>query len=315
MTVIAIYAFEGISLFHLSVPNAIFADAFDAQGEISPFKLINFSDNQGSITASNQLKLTIDHDLSVLDKADICIIPSWQPEITPSQQLIEKLQQLNRSGKTIAGLCLGAYVLAYAGLLDDKKATTHWAYSDDFASRFPQVAFDANPLYIHQDNIITSAGTAAAIDSSLYLLKQLVGAKRANQVARLMVAAPERSGGQKQFIQQPIVINSKNQRINHLTQQLLEDLQTPCNLQTAAKRSNMSVRSFSRHFQTHYGKSFIAWLTHARLTFAQQLLESSDLTITQIAEKSGFSSEQNFRKLFKQQFETTPQAWRKLFMT
>jgi len=210
-------------------------------------------------------------------------------------------------------LCLGTYALAYAGIIEQQKVTTHWAYGDDLSQRFPDINYHEDPLYIQQGNIITSAGTAAAIDCCLYLLKELQGSKIANYVGRMMVAAPQRHGGQKQFIAKPVLVNSQDQRINELIDKILTTLTVNYTLHDAAAQCFMSTRSFSRRFKQYFSMSFIEWLTHARLTHSQHLLASTRLSISQIAEQSGFNTEQNFRKQFKLHYRVLPRDWRNSF--
>ncbi len=311
MKEIAIVAYSGISLFHLAVPIAIFNDALAQQAPLFNVKVC--AEHPGTITSANGLPINITESNAAIKQADIIIFPSWRPEITPSEEMVKLLQQAHQNGKLIVGLCLGAYALAYAGLLDNKQATSHWKYDSDFINRFPKVKFDSNPLFIETDNIITSAGSAAAIDCCLYMVKRFYGVKIANQVARIMVSAPERSGGQNQYIEQPLLTRASDERLAKLTDHILADLSQSYSLGQVANFCSMSVRSFSRHFKQINGISFITWLANMRLNHSLALLESTNLAITKISELAGFSSEQNFRKHFKQKFDTSPNAWRSLF--
>jgi len=308
---IALIAFPDISLFHLSVPIAIFSDALEDQKQL--FNVRVCAEKPGKIKSASGLNFEVQDTTSIINQADIIIIPSWLPHIVPSKEMINLLQHSHNCGKLIVGLCLGAYALAYSGLLDNIKATSHWKFNDDFITRFPQVKFDTNPLFIDSDNIITSAGSAAAIDCCLYIVKRFYGVKIANQVARIMVSAPERSGGQNQYIEQPLLQRPSDERIAKLVDHILLAISESYSLEQAAIFCSMSVRSFSRHFKLTYGVSFTIWLANMRLNHSLNLLESTNLPIIQISELSGFSSEQNFRKHFKQKFDTTPNTWRGLF--
>ena len=155
---IAVYVYEGISLFHVSVPSAIFSDAY--QGN-SPFSMTFCNEAPGAIRTSNRMEIKVEHGLDALSQADILIFPSWIPEKAPSAALIKVILAAHAQGKVLVGLCVGAYVLAYSGILNNKQATTHWAYGEAFAERFPEVDYQENPLYIKAGNIMTSAGTAA----------------------------------------------------------------------------------------------------------------------------------------------------------
>jgi len=317
MTRVAIFAFEGMSLFHLSVPIAIFKDALSEKEtgteKEAHFDVVVCGEKAGQFSSSDGLVIQVEHDLDAARSADILIIPSWKPEHKPSETLLNLVRQLTQEGKLMVGLCLGAYVLAHSGVLDGKLATTHWLYQSDFVQRFPKVRFNSDPLYLIEDNVVTSAGTAAAIDCCLQLVKRLSGGKIANQVARMMVAAPERNGGQNQFIKHPVINSGSDERISKLTDHVLNNIQHPMTLKQAANECAMSVRSFSRHFASNHGVSFKQWLVNIRLNYSLDLLESKDLNIDRVAQLSGFQTEQNYRKLFKLRFKVTPTTWKKQF--
>ena len=312
---VAIIAFEGMSLFHLSVPIAIFADA-PAQNTTNNtplFEVTVCAESEGAIRSANGLGLQIEHNTAAISEADIIIVPSWNPDTPPSTPLTNALIHAHQQHKRIVGLCLGAYALAYCGLLDGKRATTHWRYGDDFAAKFPNVCLDINPLYIAQDNLITSAGTAAAIDCCLHLVKQVHGTKVANSIARLMVSSPQRSGGQKQYIENPTLKRPSDERMAKLIDLVLDNLTEAFPLERAAEICMMSVRSFSRNFKAANGISFTSWLINERLNHSLWWLESSSVSITKVAERCGFSSEQIYRKHFQTRYGTSPKAWQTQF--
>jgi len=300
-------------MFHLAVPISIFQDAF--AGNESNFDVKVCSYSAGEIQTSNGTSLQVEHGIDQLVQADVLIFPSWDTKEQPSKQLLDIVQAAHSEKKIIVGLCLGAFVLALAGLLDNKEATTHWAFGDDFAVRFPHVKYCGDPLYIQQDNLLTSAGTAAALDCCLFLLKNLSNSKTANHIARMMVSAPQRSGGQKQYISQPILANASDMRINKLTEEVLNNPAQSVTLAQAATYCAMSPRSFSRHFNQHFSMSFGQWLLSVRLKTAQDMLLKPEHSIAQVALDCGFSSEQNFRKQFNKFFSTSPSKWRELFAT
>ena len=311
MIEVAVVAFEGISLFHLSVPVAIFRDAVSDDQKL--FNVRVCSETNNYIHSANGLSIGIQNDISVIKQADVVVIPSWIPDKVPSNDLQELLNEAHCENKLVVGLCVGAYALAYSNLLNGLRATTHWKYGDDFTSRFPLVTCDINPLYIVESNIITSAGSAAAIDCCLHIVKTYYGVKVANKIARIMVSSPERDGGQTQYIESPTINGAGDERITKLTDLVLENITGHFTLTAAAEYCMMSVRSFSRNFKSAYGTSFNAWLINARLNFSLELLESTNLTITEVSEKSGFSSEQVFRKHFSQKYGIGPKAWQKMF--
>ena len=178
---------------------------------------------------------------------------------------------------------------------------------------FPLITCDINSLYITQGNVITSAGSAAAIDCCLHIVKQYYGVKVANKIARVMVSSPERSGGQNQFIENPIIERPSDERIAKLIDLVLENMADNYTLEKVAKHCMMSTRNFSRHFKSANGISFNAWLINARLNYSLELLESTNLSISVISHKAGFSSEQVYRKHFIKKYDTSPKAWQKIF--
>ncbi|WP_420591692.1 GlxA family transcriptional regulator [Bacterioplanoides sp.] len=312
-TQVAILAFEGISPFHLSVPCMVFNEAARAAG-IDSFRVQVCSEQGAAINAATGFQIQPQFGLEAIEQADVVIIPSWTSAAeSPSPALLQALQQAHQNGAQIVGLCIGAYVLAYAGLLDDHQATTHWAYVDDFQQRFPRVELQPDVLYLQQGNLVTSAGTAAAIDCCLQLIRDSHGGELANRVARMMVVAPHRSGGQAQFIELPLPQQIRDQKLAELLDDVRANLAGHYSIDTLAERLAMSRRTFTRHFQALTGQSFGEWLLQQRLRYCQQLLESSALTIELIAERCGFNSVVTLRHHFRQQFKVSPGQWRKAF--
>lgn len=308
---IAVLAFEGISPFHLSVPCVVFADQHPGMPAV---ELKVCALQAGKLASSAGFNLEIAHDLSAFDAADLIIIPSWQElHEPPPTALLQALQSAAQRGAALLGLCLGAYVLAYAGLLQGKRATTHWAYADDFAQRFPEVEVDADVIYIEQGQIMTSAGTAAAMDSCLHWLRQRYGGALANKIARRLVLAPHRQGGQAQFIEQTMPVSAQAHRLSALLAYLQQNLALNHSVDSMAQRAHMSRRSFTRHFQQLTARSPTQWLLEQRLSQVQQLLEASELSLAAIAEQSGFLSQESLRLQFRQRFGLAPSAWRKQF--
>lgn len=308
---IAVLAFEGISPFHLSVPCVVFADHHPDMPEV---ELKVCAVQAGKLMSSAGFNLEIEHDLSAFEEADLIIIPSWQELYqAPPLPLLQALQRAAQRGAALLGLCLGAYVLAYAGLLQGKRATTHWTYAADFAQRFPEVEVDADVIYIEQGQIMTSAGTAAAMDSCLHWLRQRYGGALANKVARRLVLAPHRQGGQAQFIEQTMPVSAQAHRLSALLEELRQDLAKPHSLDSMAERAHMSRRSLTRHFQQLTGSSPTQWLLEQRLNRVQHLLEASELSLAAIAEQSGFLSQESLRLQFRLRYGVAPSVWRKQF--
>ncbi|MCW8335646.1 GlxA family transcriptional regulator [Vibrio paucivorans] len=310
---VALVAFEGISAFHLSVPCLVFQDVFIDRHALFELEICSLS--QYDISSASGFDIVVQHDIQIIDNSDIIIIPSW-PNALPDvpTNLIEKLLAAHQRGVIIVGLCLGAFVLAHTGLLNGKTATTHWAFSKQFEQRFPNVIFDNQPLFIDHGLLITSAGTAAALDCCLHIVRKLCGSEVASELARVMVTAPFRAGGQQQYIPTPISPRPENPTsFTQVIEQVESQINQQHNIDTLAERCAMSRRTFTRQFKANYGCTFGQWLMNQRLQLSQRLLESSQYPISQVAELSGFGSESVYRKHFKAAFQLSPSQWRANF--
>lgn len=310
---VAVLAFEQISAFHLSVPCMVFGDAAQGAG-LTDFSLTVCSEERAAVASSSGFQLLPRHGLESLAKADVIIIPSWSsPQHQPSEALLAAIQEAHKNGALLVGLCLGAYVLAAAGILNNKTATTHWAYAEDLQQRYPQINVQADVLYHQQDSVMTSAGTAAAIDCCLQLIRQYAGTEASNRIARLMVTAPHRTGNQAQFIELPVPEKVSDTKLAEMMDEILADLAAPYSTDILAQRMAMSRRTFTRHFRALTGQSVGQWILEQRLRHCQNLLEQSDQNIEQIAERSGFQSVVSLRHHFRQKFGVSPSEWRKTF--
>lgn len=309
--VVTVVAFDRISAFHLSVPCVMFGDTHPGVPRFE-FRVCAIED--GPLTTTAGFTVMVQHGLEAIDDADTIIVPSWHdPAARPPQRLLDALSAAHRRGARVVGLCLGAFVLAEAGLLDGRKATTHWAYAQEFARRYPGVQVDADVLYIDDGKVLTSAGTAAGIDCCLHLLRQEYGSEVANIVARRLVTPPHRQGGQAQFIDQPLPTTGRDSRLSDLLAWVRANLDHPHTLDSLAERSLMSRRTFTRHFRQLTGNTVGNWLLGERLSYTQRMLETSDLAVERIATLAGFGSPESLRHHFRQAFGVAPNAWRKTF--
>jgi transcriptional regulator GlxA family with amidase domain len=309
--VIAVVAFDRISPFHLSVPCVVFGDPHPGAPS---FRLRVCAAEPGPLRTTAGFEISTAHGVAALDDADMIIIPSWRdPAEQPPQELLDQLKAAHRRGARIVGLCLGAYVLAEAGLLDGRRATTHWAYAQDFALRFPEVKVDVDVLYVEDGSLVTSAGTAAGIDCCLHLLRQGYGAEVANRVARRLVVPPHRQGGQAQYIEQPLPRTVRESRLSGLIDWVRANLQAPHDLDSLAARAMISRRTFTRRFRQLTGMTFGDWLIGERLSLTQRLLESTNHSVDFIAEQAGFGSPESLRSHFRAAFGLSPTQWRRNF--
>ncbi|UTH74402.1 GlxA family transcriptional regulator [Chromobacterium sp. IIBBL 290-4] len=307
---IAVLAFEGISPFHLSVPCLVLGE----QGADREVALTVCAERPGRVRTSAGFDLVVEHGLEGLRQASVVIVPSWPSPAQPAgEAVLQALREASAAGAQLVGLCLGACVLAEAGLLDGRRATTHWAYADDFARRYPQVALDPDVLYVEDGDVLTSAGTAAAIDCCLHMLRRRKGNEWANQVARRLVVAPHRQGGQAQFIDQPLPQTGQDSRLGALLDRVRASLQAEHTLDGLAQSMAMSRRTFSRHFHALTGCTLGEWLAHERLAHSQRLLESTNLSMDEVAERAGLGSAVTMRRLYRQRLGVSPAAWRLAF--
>lgn len=310
---IAVLAFEGISPFHLSVPCLVFGEDRSDLG-VPGWPVVVCAERRGPLRSAAGFALQATHGLRTLAQADVVIVPSWHdPAQRPSEPVLRALRSAHARGARLVGLCLGAFVLAEAGLLDGRAATTHWAWCDGFARRFPQVRLDPEVLYVDEGDVVTSAGTAAGLDCCLHLLRQWVGAARANRVARRLVVAPHRAGGQAQFIEAPLPASRRGGQLSALLAWIEAHLAQPHSVDALAQRVALSRRQFTRRFRAATGQSVWQWLLQRRLARARTLLEASDLGVEAVATEAGFGSAVALRKAFAGAFGQSPAAHRAAF--
>ncbi|HEY9133175.1 MAG TPA: helix-turn-helix domain-containing protein [Dyella sp.] len=310
---VAVVAYHQISPFHLAVPCMVFGEDLARLGA-PRYELMVCAAEPGPLRTMAGFSIDAPYGLERLGDAGTIVVPAWRdPAERPPQALLDALVAAHARGARIVGLCLGAFVLAEAGLLDGRSASTHWVWMDDFAERYPHVLLKRDVLYVDDGDIITSAGTAAAIDCCLYLLRRDHGAEVANRVARRMVVAPHRHGGQAQYIEQPVPKMDHTDRLNSTLEWALANLHEPLSLDALADRAAMSRRTFTRRFKSTTGTSVTQWLLSQRLAHAQRLLETTDQTMDRIAESSGFGSTVSLRQHFAAAFATSPASYRRSF--
>ncbi|KSF75443.1 helix-turn-helix domain-containing protein [Pseudomonas paraeruginosa] len=310
---VAVVAFDRISPFHLSVPCLVFGqECYDPCAQA--FDLRVCAAEPGRLRTTVGFAIETGVGLEALADAQTIIVPSWRdPHERPPQALLQALVAARARGAQLVGLCLGAFVLAEAGLLDGRRATTHWMWADDFAARFPAVRVEPDVLYIEDDGLLTSAGTVAGIDCCLHLVRQRLGAQTTNHLARRLVVAPHRQGGQAQFIEQPLPDSAQDGRLGELLVWLRQNLDQPHSLDSLARRVLMSRRTFTRHFRQLTGTTVSQWLQAERLALAQRLLETTEHSVQAIAELAGFGSAVSLRQRFSAAFGVPPLGYRRAF--
>lgn len=310
---VAVVAFDGISPFHLSVPCLVFGEDRTDAGK-PRFRLRVCSLEAGPLRTNAGFTVEASHGLEALRRAQIVVVPSWRDDGSPAPAaLLKALRDAHRRGATIVGLCLGAFVVAEAGLLDGRPATTHWHLAAAFARRYPSVKLQPEVLYVDNGDVLTSAGTAASIDCCLHLLRVRYGAEVANRAARRMVVAPHRQGGQAQYIQQPVPVAAEQDRLRPLLEWLSRHPQRSHSLDELARRALMSRRTFTRRFREATGTTVGQWLLNQRLALAQRLLETTEQPVEVVAADAGFGSAVSLRQHFAAAFSVSPSAYRRQF--
>ncbi|MGC5075696.1 GlxA family transcriptional regulator [Agrococcus sp. DT81.2] len=308
---IAIHAFDDITMFHLAVPQMVF-DEVARQG-IADWATAVFAERAGRVRTREGLVIGGVRGLSAVDDADVVVLPSWRDDGGPSSAPLRRaLVRAHERGALIVGLCLGAIPLADAGLLAGRRAVTHWRAFDMLGGRHPDVELDATVLYIDHGDVLTSAGTASGLDACLHIVRARLGADAANRVARSLVIAPHREGGQAQFIERPLPADSADP-IAPVLQWALQHLDEPLPIDRLARRARQSRRTFVRAFGVATGTTPAAWIRAQRLDAARRMLETTDGSIDEVAARCGFGSAITMRQAFAAAFGTTPSAYRRRF--
>jgi len=270
----------------------------------------------GPLRSANDFTITPRHGLDRLARADLIALPALgasrlaQPQYP--EALLDALRGAVDRGARVLSVCSGAFILGAAGLLDGRRCTTHWMHAAELARRYPRAKVDPDVLYVDDDPVISSAGTAAGIDACLYLVRKEQGSRVANGIARRMVVPPHRDGGQAQYVTQPVA-PSCDGALHDVLEWLRFNLAEPVTVRQLAVRANMSERTFARRFVQDTGTTPQRWITGQRILLAQQLLEESDQTVDAIADRAGFGNAIAMRHHFRLWRGTTPNAYRRLF--
>ena len=268
---------------------------------------------RGPIRAAGELTFKAPYALHLLDTADTIIIPGWRDlDTAPASSLLKKLNAAHERGTRICSICSGVFLLAATGLLDGKSATTHWKFATQLARRYPRIAVQPNALYVDEGQIVTSAGSAAGLDMMLHLVRSDFGSKVANQVAQRLVIAPHRSGGQAQFVPQPVQ-RDETGRLTKLMDWIRMHPAEQHTLSSMASRAVMTPRTLQRKFQETTRLTPIEWLVNERITIAKDMLEASQADISEVALAAGFASEESFRRHFRRLVDLSPSTYRRQF--
>ncbi|MER6253415.1 helix-turn-helix domain-containing protein [Streptomyces sp. NPDC001584] len=304
---VVVVALENVLALDIGIPLQVFGSWPDG-----PYTLTVCAEQPGLVAMHGGPALSVAHGLDALATADTVIVPGYLEPDTPSAAVSAALAEAAARGSRMASVCLGAFALAAAGLLDGRRATTHWQYAATLAKQYPQVTVQPEALYIDEGRVLTSGGVTAGLDLCLHLIRRDHGTRLANQRARLLVAAPHRTGGQAQFMDLPVPTDPDDGPAP-VYEWALRNLHQPLTVDQLARQAGMSRRTLIRRFHADTGRPPMRWLLDARLGLARGLLESSDLTVEAVARRCGLGTPANFRTLFKAHVGVPPRAYRETF--
>lgn len=310
--IVVALVYDGLCTFEFAIAAEIFGLDRPEMGA-DWYRFAACAIDRGALRAQGGLAVSAPHRPRLLDAADLVIVPGWKGVHVPvPARLCERLRAAHRRGARLASICSGAFVLAAAGLLDGRRATTHWRYAAALQSAYPAVRVDADVLYVDDERVLTSAGSAAGIDLLLHVVRTDYGAEAANSVARRLVAAPHRNGGQAQFIERPLPA-ARRHVLSPLLDHVRRRLAEPWPLSRLAREAAMSERTFLRRFADATGSTPGEWLAAQRVDAAQRLLERTPLPMETIAAESGFGSVATLRHHFHRRVGVAPRDYRERF--
>jgi transcriptional regulator GlxA family with amidase domain len=300
-------ALPDVVAFDLSVPAQIFGHVT----ERDRYRFTVCAEHPGQIDTTTGFAIRAGEPLAALRSADTVIVPGYMPWGDPGPAVSQALGEAARRGARIASVCIGAFALAAAGLLDGRQATTHWERTEELAARYPAVQVNADVLYVDEGQILTSAGVAAGIDLCLHMVRADHGAAAAADVSRRMVAAMHRTGGQAQFIQRPL--SNGGESLADACAWALSEMHRPITVAELAEHAHFSERTLARRFLDETGLPPMQWLTQQRVLEARRLLEATDLPVEDIAQRCGLGTAGNLRLHLARDVATTPTAYRRAF--
>jgi transcriptional regulator GlxA family with amidase domain len=307
---------HGVAPFEMAVPCEVFGIDRSDLG-VPWYRHVVCAAEDPPIRSSQGFSIDTPHGLDEVVRADTVVVPAWgaaRLDDDPPAALLDALRAAHRRGARIMSVCSGAFVLAAAGLLDGRRATTHWMHADALADRYPEIDVDPDVLYVDEGDVLTSAGTAAGIDLCLHVVRLDFGAEVANAVARRMVVPPHREGGQAQFVEAPMTSGEPGtDRFASTLEYMLEHLDEPLSVEAMADQAAMSPRTFARKFRATTGTTPGQWLVRQRVLLAQRLLETTDDPVELIALRCGFGTAAGLRMHFRRVLDTSPLVYRRTF--
>lgn len=309
---VAIVAYDGLATFEFGCAIEVFGLP---RPEAGPgwYRHGVCSFDAAPLEALGGLTVEVPHGPELLEGADIVVLPGWRdPGESPSCEMLQSLRRAHARGVRIASICSGAFVLAWAGLLDGRRATTHWRLVERLARDFPAITVETNALYVDEGRLLTSAGSAAGLDMMLHMVRKDHGTRTANLVAQRLVVSPHREGGQPQWVPRPLP-TARPGRVAQLMDWVRTNLALEHTVQSLAERASMSPRTLQRHFIVSTGLSPTDWIIRERVRAAREILENSGDSLQQIVERTGFGSLESFRRHFRLQTQASPTSYRRDF--
>jgi AraC family transcriptional activator FtrA len=302
---------EGTVVFDLAAPAQVLMSATRAGGE-PLYRVSTCSAGGKEVTTTTGFTLTPQGGLEALAEAETILVPGYAAIFDPPPAAVLKaLREAAARGARVLSVCTGAFALAHAGLLDGRRATTHWAWADELAARFPAVRVEPASLYVDEGDVMTSAGLSTGIDLALHVVRKDFGAAVGATAARRMVAPPHREGGQAQFIERPAEDGIGS--LEETRRWAAERLSEPLDVAAMARHAAVSPRTFARRFREETGTTPLQWLLSQRVVEARRLLEETDLSVEAIAWRAGFGTAASLRDHFRRATSTTPTAYRRSF--
>ena len=296
-------ALPSVVAFDLAIPAEVFGG--DVRGEYS---FTTCAAGGGHVPTTTGYGVRVEHDLDALERADTVVVPGYSPRDRPGRDVTDALRAAAGRGARVVSVCTGAFALAAAGLLDGLRATTHWGFAGELAERYPQLEVDPDVLWVDHGGVATSAGLAAGLDLCLHLVRTDHGAAAATAVARRMVVAPHRDGGQAQWLHRPVA--PPGQGLAPTCAWAVENLHEPLTVADLARHAGWAPRTLTRRFVAETGRAPLQWLTAQRVACARQLLETSDLSVEAVAARTGLGTAANLRLHVQRDTGTAPSAYR-----
>ena len=308
---VVLLAMPGVAPFEFGVICEVFGiDRSDAGGPGFDFTIATA--DPAPVTTSLGFDMMIT-DLEAAAAADLIAVPAHRIEKV-DERYLEVIRAAEARGAWVLSVCSGAFALAQAGILDGRRATTHWMHADRLAAEYPGTDVDPDVLFVEDNRVVTSAGTAAGIDAALHIVRSEFGAAATNVIARRMVVPPQRDGGQSQYIESPVTPECADS-FALVADWMLANLDQDLTIDQLARKALMSSRTFARRFRADMGTTPSAWLNRQRIIRAQQLLEETDASLESIAQETGFGAASVMRHHFLKVLQTTPTAYRRAFCT